>query len=84
MANKTNNKTIRFAMCKRMYQGATPSASFTFDAIDTADASRKAFDWAQYHGMSYYTDEVNSSRSDVTVREATGTELDWTPSNEYV
>jgi len=78
------NKTTTFAMCVRGYEGATPDARFTFTTSNQEDADKKASGWARYHGFSFYTDDVNSNRSDVVVREAKGNELNWTPNNEYV
>lgn len=73
-----------YTMCTRGYEGATPQAVFTFKAEDQKDADEKAGNWARYHGFSFYTDNVNASRSDVVVREAQGNELNWAINQEYV
>ncbi len=80
-----NKKTTNiYALCVRPYKGATPDARFTFTAKDDKEAGDKARDWAQYQSMSYYTDDVNKDRSDVSVRLATESEQKWETHNEYI
>jgi hypothetical protein len=76
--------TTIYTMCVRGYEGAEPDPRFTFSAKDKADAESKGLGWARYHGFTFYTDSVNSDRSDVVVREATAYELKWQLHNEYV
>lgn len=83
MTTATKQHAI-YAMCVRGYEGAVPSARFTFTAESPEDASQKAHNWARYHGYSYYTDDVNSRRSDVVVRYANTLELQWETNNEYL
>lgn len=71
-------------MCGLPYLGATPEIKFTFTAKDDKEAGDKAREWARYHSMSYFTDEVNKSRSDVSVRLATEEEQKWQTHDEYV
>jgi hypothetical protein len=84
MMTNTKTNTTTFTLCVRGFEGATPTARFTFTAQNQEEANRKASKWARYQGFSFYLDAVNASRSDVVVREANGMELGWTPNNEYV
>lgn len=75
-----NTNTQTYAIGCRMYAGQeNPEASFTFKAKSPEEAVNRAAEWARYHGLTFYRDEVNASRSDVFVREPRGCEVNWTP-----